>query len=301
MKRIESFKSYNEKRGLWDNVHDKKKRGEAPAKPGDEDYPEADAFKDAQESAVTEEDTLAELNNMTLGQLERIEDYASMILDRMKSGQKLESWMFSQITGALDNLNAVHDTMDGVDGVKESMITEAKFTNYSNNELMGYIKELSKQRADAASKGQTTLLNSIHKDIEKAQKELDKRSKKLKSLSRTDEAIINEGITSETDKVANEFKKELIDMKKHFGSRLKDNTIYWSGYKRVMKASEGSEGFEPSKDGIIPMYLYWMSKYRADKSGKYTKLAMEIEKKGIKLQPMPDQRDGTDNWKITIS
>lgn len=138
MKRIESFKSYNEKRGLWDNVHDKKKRGEAPAKPGDDDYPEADAVKDAQESVVTEEDTLAELNNMTLGQLERIEDYAKMILDRMKSGQKLESWMFSQITGALDNLNAVHDAMDGIDGVKESKI----------NEPSDIIKDLDKVRFD---------------------------------------------------------------------------------------------------------------------------------------------------------
>lgn len=52
MKRIQTFKSYNEKQGLWDNVHDKKKRGEAAAKPGDEDYPEADAIKDAQESVV---------------------------------------------------------------------------------------------------------------------------------------------------------------------------------------------------------------------------------------------------------
>ena len=114
------------------------------------------------------------------------------------------------------------------------------------------------------------------------------------------EAFINEGITSETDKVANEFRKELIDMKDHFGSRLKGDTIYWGGYKKIMKASEGSEGLEPSKDGIIPMYLYWMSKYRADKSGKYTKLAKEIEKNGIKLEPLSDERDGTDNWKITI-
>ena len=112
--------------------------------------------------------------------------------------------------------------------------------------------------------------------------------------------IINEGITSETDKVAAEFRKELVDMKKHFGSRLKGNTIYWGGYKQVMKASEGSEGLEPSKAGIIPMYLYWMSKYRADKSGKYTKLAMEIEKRGIKLQPLSDKKDGTDDCKITI-
>ena len=116
-----------------------------------------------------------------------------------------------------------------------------------------------------------------------------------------DESVINEGITSETDTVANEFKKELIDMKDHFGSRLKGDTIYWGGYKKVMKASEGSEGLEPSRDGIIPMYLYWMSKYRADKSGKYTKLAKEIEKKGIKLEPLSNERDGTDNWKITIN
>ena len=27
------------KRGLWDNIHAKRKRGEAPAKPGDKDYP----------------------------------------------------------------------------------------------------------------------------------------------------------------------------------------------------------------------------------------------------------------------
>ena len=115
------------------------------------------------------------------------------------------------------------------------------------------------------------------------------------------EAFVSEGITSETDKVANEFKKELTDMQKHFGSRMKGNVIFWDGFKRVMKASEGSEGLEPSKDGIIPMYLYWMSKYRADKSGKYTTLAKEIEKKGIKLDPQTSKRDGTDSWKITIA
>ena len=79
------------------------------------------------ESVITEEDgrdTLAELNDMTLGQLERIEDYAEMISDRMEAGQQLESWMFSQITGAVDNLNAVHDAMDGTDGIEEASAIE---------------------------------------------------------------------------------------------------------------------------------------------------------------------------------
>jgi len=82
--------------------------------------------KVAFESVVVEQDrnTLGELNDMTLGQLERIEDYAEMISDRMESGQQLDSWMFSQITVALDNLNSVHDAMDAEDVIKESQVNE---------------------------------------------------------------------------------------------------------------------------------------------------------------------------------
>ena len=61
-------------------------------------------------------DTLDELNEMTLGQLERIADYANMIKDRMENGEQLESWMYSQLTVSLENLNSVHDAMDGNDG-----------------------------------------------------------------------------------------------------------------------------------------------------------------------------------------
>jgi len=64
-------------------------------------------------------DMVAELNEMTLGQLERIADYANMIKGRMLKGQQPESWMYSQLTIALENLNTVHDAMDGVDGVVE--------------------------------------------------------------------------------------------------------------------------------------------------------------------------------------
>lgn len=64
-------------------------------------------------------DTLAELNEMTLGQLERIADYANMIKKRMDKGEQLESWMYSQLTVSLENLNSVHDAMDGNDGVVE--------------------------------------------------------------------------------------------------------------------------------------------------------------------------------------
>ena len=44
-----------EKKGLYANIHAKRKRGESPAKPGDKDYPAKDAFKKAAKTAKKEE------------------------------------------------------------------------------------------------------------------------------------------------------------------------------------------------------------------------------------------------------
>jgi hypothetical protein len=67
------------------------------------------------------EETLSGLKEMAMGNLERIADYANMIETRMKEGQNLDSWMYSQLTVALENLNSVHDAMDGNDGEREPM------------------------------------------------------------------------------------------------------------------------------------------------------------------------------------
>jgi len=67
------------------------------------------------------QDTLEGLKEMAMGNLERIADYANMIEVRMKEGQELDSWMYSQLTIALENLNSVHDAMDGNDGEREPM------------------------------------------------------------------------------------------------------------------------------------------------------------------------------------
>jgi len=48
------------KRGLYANIHAKRKRGESPAKPGSEDYPAKDAFKKAAKTAKKEEVELTE-------------------------------------------------------------------------------------------------------------------------------------------------------------------------------------------------------------------------------------------------
>jgi hypothetical protein len=52
VKRAYGIKPLDEK-GLWTNVHAKRKRGEKPAKPGDDDYPDAKAWKDAQNESLS--------------------------------------------------------------------------------------------------------------------------------------------------------------------------------------------------------------------------------------------------------
>jgi hypothetical protein len=94
----------------------------------------------------TPEETLEGLKEMAMGNLERIEDYAEMISDRMKEGQELDSWMYSQLTIALENLNSVHDAMDGIDGVKESV------NEYNVNKKFG-----SKYDIGAGSMGSGTI------------------------------------------------------------------------------------------------------------------------------------------------
>ena len=52
MTKILPFSDFvSEKKGLWANIHAKRKRGEKPAKKGDKDYPDEDAWNAAKESA----------------------------------------------------------------------------------------------------------------------------------------------------------------------------------------------------------------------------------------------------------
>ena len=53
-KTMKKEETITEKKGLYANIHAKRKRGEAPAKPGSEDYPAKDAFKKAAKTAKKE-------------------------------------------------------------------------------------------------------------------------------------------------------------------------------------------------------------------------------------------------------
>jgi len=72
-------------------------------------------------------------------------------------------------------------------GVRESEVNEAKFTDYDNNELAAYVKNNPKDK--------------------EAAKELSKRSKKLRDLTRTDESL-NETNLGTLKRFVKEFKME---------------------------------------------------------------------------------------------
>jgi hypothetical protein len=108
------------------------------------------------------EQTLAGLKEMAMGDLERIADYAEMIFDRMDEGQELDSWMYSQITLAVDQLNSVHDAMDGIDGVKESV----------NEEKPGLWANIRAKRARGEAPAPKN--SQAYKDAVKAGKEINK-------------------------------------------------------------------------------------------------------------------------------
>jgi hypothetical protein len=61
MKDFREFRELAEaKRGLYANIHAKRKRGERPARPGESDYPAKDAFKKAARTAKNENVQLTE-------------------------------------------------------------------------------------------------------------------------------------------------------------------------------------------------------------------------------------------------
>ena len=54
----ESVELEEKGKGLWHNIHQKRKRGEAPAQPGDKDYPSQDAIKRARKESFNLEEKL---------------------------------------------------------------------------------------------------------------------------------------------------------------------------------------------------------------------------------------------------
>ena len=91
-----------EKNGLYANIHAKRKRGEAPAKPGHEDYPAKDAFKKAAKTAKKEGYDVDTANQLWSEVSERLEQLGEMDNVKFKViGEKMDA--VGKEDGDIDN------------------------------------------------------------------------------------------------------------------------------------------------------------------------------------------------------
>jgi len=114
------------------------------------------------ESVDEAEDTIGSLNKMANTDLERIADYADMIKDRMSQGQTLDAWMYSKISDSVKNLNSVHDTMDGNDGVNEAKMSKEKIEN-----LIYSLENEKDSWHPSSDRKKKAMLDKLKKDLSK--------------------------------------------------------------------------------------------------------------------------------------
>ena len=114
----EEVEELEEKRGLYANIHAKRKRGEAPAKPGDEDYPAKDAFKKAEKTAKKEAfyfdaeeiEGLEEIDEMTDEEL--IDTMMEAIVDLAEDDEDL-----LEIAEALEGVELLDEEVEQLDEI----------------------------------------------------------------------------------------------------------------------------------------------------------------------------------------
>ncbi len=129
-----SCKKINEKsEGLWANIHAKKERGEAPAKPGDEDYPD----KKVWDKLTEEGEEMGKTNNYMFWQnLKSINDDAAEILGMdMHEVDALLSdghnWAVEHVVSSKDDVEEVYHFLEyNMERKPEMMSENEDLTNY---------------------------------------------------------------------------------------------------------------------------------------------------------------------------
>jgi len=109
----------DEKNGLYANIHAKRRRGEAPAKPGHEDYPAKDAFKKAAKTAKKEEVEYVDEKRDMPGNQEKIDankngkvDAHDFAILRARKGKKTVKEMWQLAAEAKAQINIMPEIDD---------------------------------------------------------------------------------------------------------------------------------------------------------------------------------------------
>ena len=261
---------------------DAQKWAKKKAKEDGEDY----VYVMENESVVTEgEDTIGGLNKMANTDLERIADYADMIKDRMSQGQTLDAWMYSKISDSVKNLNSVHDTMDGNDGVNEA--EDYKYKKYVskafddiNDAMFAFRNAMGVKQLGQADKDLKKKLDDMQASIFALQKEM--KSKGLTESVVTEAMDINDPVL-----VAFRRTRAIMELPKFKPAEVKSRRISFDKYMDLLdsqtdiaediknKAEETEGGVMADKYGSIMMK---QEKEYTQLKAKKAKIDARIEK-----------------------
>ncbi len=114
MKDFKNFKELAEKkRGLWDNIHAKRKRGERPAKPGEKDYPKTlnvEELSPAEQLRLKRKEQLKSKGKISTGDLRsRVKDTKGRGNTPLQALKKRKG-MSEESAGIVDNQNVEFTT-----------------------------------------------------------------------------------------------------------------------------------------------------------------------------------------------
>jgi hypothetical protein len=114
-----------------------------------------------------------------------LKEYIKEIILQEVSQEDVES--AKELNKELEKTKELSDELGLTKENQNSEFNVDRFQGYSNNELIGFLQELIKQREKEFQKSNDDEILRLDRVIHQAKTELKKRSQKLKALSRTDE------------------------------------------------------------------------------------------------------------------
>jgi hypothetical protein len=155
----------------------------------------------------------------------------------MGEGQNLESGMYSQLTIALENLNSVHDAMDGTDGEKEPVKEEKVYIDYLNKQK-GFKQDRIK-------------FNSYEEAVKWAKKNFEKFNPDMIKYESVNEVTESDIISQIKDIAKNHQNNTLVDPKT--GKKMRVDAFSASAIATVYDALSDSNKEKFLQSGLLGM------------------------------------------------
>lgn len=282
---MKKFNSYLEEKGLWDNIHAKRKRGEKMRKPGEKGAPTAADFKNAQTKESVEQ--IDELSTKTLGYYVRnaADDVRAKKAKPMgtvstKDIKKVHS-RNKNIELALDKIGNKRNESAELDEAITKFVIKHKKTKQVLSTHSDYATAKDEHEGLGADKHEYGVYKQTKKDAALRNRntyreatELDEAKLSTQQRDRLDDLILNVHMTTHPEYDGNETPdKYLKAIEKEFGTKV------------VKQVKDGIEIMHWGRDNRSSGYdkLSWRKGgARITKSGKMNKQDVEALKNRIK-------------------